>query len=103
MALGIDGASIGYDQNNMQSTLNRIENDCVNQAKQSLRNQISQLRDEVHNCWVGKSADTFMDNMQHDVDEICKGLDAAFDGLKAEFEKIVAGLAEIDQELIQKR
>ena len=103
MALNIDGASIGYDENQMASTLNHVHNNCVIATKNALRANLAQLRQEVHACWVGQSANNFMDNMEHDVDEICKGLDAAYEGLEAEFKKVLAGLAEIDQELVEKR
>lgn len=103
MALSIEGASIGYDEVNMNSTLTKVHNDCVQYAKNALKNNLSNLNTELNACWVGKSAEIFKDNMQHDVDEICKGLDEAYKGLEAEFKKIVAGLAEIDQELITKR
>lgn len=103
MALNIEGATIGYDENSMTATLNHVHNDCVVTAKNALRQNLSTLRDEVHACWVGQSANNFMDNMERDVEEICKGLDAAYDGLEAEFKKVLAGLSEIDQELIEKR
>lgn len=103
MALNISGATIGYDENSMTQTLNHVHNDCVVTAKNALRQNLATLRDEVHACWVGQSANNFMDNMEHDVEEICKGLDAAYDGLEAEFKKVLAGLSEIDQELIDKR
>ena len=103
MALTIEGASIGYDENQMMTTLSNVHNNCVISTKNALRNNLAQLRDSVHACWVGKSAETFLENMDHDVEEICKGLDAAYDGLEAEFKKVVAGLAEIDQELVDKR
>ena len=103
MALGIDGATIGYDQNQMLATLNNVHNNCVNRTKTALRTNLEQLRLEVHACWVGKSAETFMSNQEHDIEVICNGLDAAYDGLEAEFKKVIAGLAEIDQQLIQSR
>ena len=103
MALNIEGASIGYDETNMVATLNNVHNNCVLTAERALRNNLAGLRDEVHLCWVGKSADNFMHNMEHDVEEICKGLDAAYEGLCAEFKKVLAGLAEVDQGLIERR
>ena len=103
MALNLGKASIGYDENSMISTLNKVHNNCVITTKTALRTNLRQLRDEVHACWVGESANIFMDNMEHDVEEICKGLDAAYAGLEAEFKKVIAGLAEIDRELVQKR
>ena len=103
MALDISRASVGYNANQMKKTLNHIESNCVLAAKKSLRSNIQGLRTEVHKCWVGKSADNFMANMQSDVDKICKGLDQAYAGLEAEFKKVLAGLAQIDQGLIERR
>ena len=37
MALNIEGATIGFDANNLQSTLNHIQNNCVNNAKNALK------------------------------------------------------------------
>lgn len=103
MALSIDGATIGYDQNQMITTLNNVHNNCINRTKTALRTNLAQLRDEVHACWVGKSAETFLSNQEHDIEIICSGLDAAYAGLEAEFKKVIAGLAQIDQDLIQAR
>ena len=72
MGLNIEGASIGYDEGSMNATLQHVENDCINQTKEQLRNRLAQLRDEVNACWVGQSAETFKSNMDHDVQEICK-------------------------------
>lgn len=103
MALNIEGATIGYDENNMTRTLNNVHNNCVEQAKKGLRTNLSELNSSVNRCWVGQSAENFKSNMEHDVEEICKGLEAAYLGLEAEFKKVIAGLAEIDQQLVDKR
>ena len=103
MSLTIDNATIGYDQNAMISTLQAIENNVVNDTKQQLRNATEDLRTAVNACWVGKSAETFKSNVDHDVEAICDGLDKAYDGLKAEFEKVLAGLSTIDEELVEER
>ena len=71
--------------------------------KNALRSNISQLRESVHACWQGQSAETFLENMETDVSKVCDGLDAAYEGLKAEFNKVLAGLAEIDQQIVEKR
>ncbi len=103
MALNLDGATIGYDENTMAATLDHIHNNCVIKAQNELRKNLSTLRDSVHACWVGQSANTFMDNMQSDVDNICDGLEAAYEALEKEFHQVLAGLAEIDQSLVEKR
>lgn len=103
MALTIENASVGYDENNLSKTLSNVHNDCVIRAKSELRNNLSNLNSSVNDCWVGQSAENFKSNMQHDVDEICKGLEAAYEGLEAEFNKVIAGLAKVDEDLIVKR
>lgn len=103
MALTIEGATIGYDENSMRTTLNNVHNDCVTAAKNALRSNLSTLREEVHACWVGTSANNFMDNMEKDVDDICRCLDAAYEGLEAGFNEALAGLTAVDEGLVAKR
>ena len=52
MALDIDGASIGYDQGNMISTLNHVHNNCVQSAKNALRANIANLRNLQTTLWI---------------------------------------------------
>lgn len=101
--LTIENATIGYDQNNLATTLDHIHNDCVERAKTEMRTQLDTLRTEVHACWVGKSAETFMDNMDYDVNLVCEALDKAYESLVAAFNKAVAGLAQIDEDLVDPR
>lgn len=103
MGLTIEGASIGYDSNAKTTTLNNIHNNCVEHTKSALRTQLDTLRTAVNACWVGQSAENFKSNMDYDVNEICKGLDDAYQSLVAAFDKAEAGLAETDQQLIQPR
>lgn len=103
MALTIDGATVGYSEEHMNNTLAHVHNNCVIATKKALRNNLNQLRDNVHACWQGQSAETFLANMETDVGKICDGLDSAYNGLVAEFKKVLAGLAEIDQSIVERR
>lgn len=103
MALQFEQSTIGYDQSAMGSTLQNIHNDCVLYAETELRKSLNSLSDEIKDCWVGVSARNFMLNMITDVDQICKGLDAAYDGLEGEFKMVLSGLSQVDQELIERR
>lgn len=103
MALNIEGATIGFDANNLQSTLNHIQNNCVNNAKNALKRNMDTLRSAVDDCWVGQSAETFKSNMQHDVDAICKHLDDAYAALKGVFQDVQNQYAALDEGLIQGR
>ena len=55
MALTIENASIGYDANNLQSTLNNIHNNCVESTKTALKTNLDELRTAIDECWVGSS------------------------------------------------
>ena len=101
MALTIENATIGYDANNLQSTLNHIHNNCVVHAKNSLKTSMDTLRSSVDECWVGQSAETFKNNMQTDVDNICTQLDEAYEALKVIFQGVQNKYAELDEGLIK--
>lgn len=103
MALSIEGATYGVDEMGMKAALRHVENNCINATKSALRSGVSALRDEVNNCWVGKSADTFKENIQHDVDDICAGLDEAYRGLDGAFKSIQTALVETDENLVTPR
>ncbi|MBR6136827.1 MAG: hypothetical protein IKQ06_01575 [Bacilli bacterium] len=103
MALDLEQSTIGYDRSAMERTLQNVHNDCVLHAQTKLRNSLNNLSEDVKKCWAGQSARNFMLNMITDVDQICKGLDAAYDGLEGEFKMVLSGLSQVDQELIERR
>ncbi len=103
MALTIQGADIGYDANEVQTALNNIHTQVIEEAQNQLRQQLTQLDASVDEIWVGQSAETFKKNMQTDVDAICQGLNDTYEILKNEFSQITASMAEIDANLVQER
>ena len=103
MALTIQGADIGYDANEVQTALNNVHAQVIEEAKSQLRQQLAQLDTSVDEIWVGQSAETFKKNMQTDVDSICEALDKIYDFVKASFTQITSGMASIDENLIQER
>lgn len=50
MALTIENASIGYDANNLRSTLNNIHNNCVETTKSALKTNLDELRTAIDDC-----------------------------------------------------
>lgn len=59
MALTIQGATIGYDANEVQTALNNIHTQVIEEAQNQLRQQLTQLDASVDEIWVGQSAETF--------------------------------------------
>ncbi len=103
MALNITNATIGFDSNEVQTALNNIRTDVIGATQESLRQNMSSLREAVDAVWVGQSAENFKTNMTTDMEAICKSLDDAFESLKNELTQITNGMAEIDQNLVEKR
>lgn len=99
MALTIEGAQVGYDANNMQSTLNHIHNNCVEHTKSTLRTNLDTLRTSIDTCWVGASAEKFKEQMQRNVDDICKGLDLAYESLCSTFQNAQSDMQAVDDSI----
>ena len=99
MALTIETASIGYDANNLQSTLNSIHNNCVESTKSALKTNLDELRTAIDNCWVGASAEKFKDQMQRNVEDICKGLDLAYESLCSTFNTAQSDMQAVDDSI----
>ena len=103
MALTIEGATLGYDANNIQALLNDMNTEVIQKTKTTMRNALDGLRNDVDAVWVGASAEKFKSNMEIDVGVIARGLDQAFENLKAELNQIVSAMDKIDQSLVQGR
>lgn len=99
MALTIETATIGYDANNLQSTLNHIHNNCVESTKSVLKTNLDELRTAVDQCWVGNSAEKFKEQMQRNVDDICTGLDLAYETLCATFNGAQSDMQAVDDSI----
>ena len=75
MALNIEGATLGYDANNVQDALNSLNMQVIEGSKIRLKNSLLSLRETVDSVWVGQSAEQFKKNMDYDVDTIFNALD----------------------------
>ena len=103
MALNIEGATLGYDANNVQDALNSLNMQVIEGSKVRLKNSLLSLRETVDSVWVGQSAEQFKKNMDYDVDTICKALDETRGVLETELHEIVNKMNEVDQNLVQGR
>ena len=57
MALNIEGATIGFDANNVQTALNNLNTKCIGDAIRKMNDSMSELREYVDSAWVGASAE----------------------------------------------
>ena len=103
MALTIENASIGFDANNVEKALNHLNSDLIDATIQQMNNSMAELREYVDNAWVGESAETFKANMEHDKDDVTKGLHDAYDALRSAMYEIVNNMQDKDKVLVEKR
>lgn len=103
MALNIEGATIGFDSNNVETALNNLNTKCIQDTINKMNSSMSSLREWVDAAWVGASADQFKKNMETDKEKISEALRSTYDILKSEMYQIVNEMAAADAELVKGR
>lgn len=103
MALTIEGATIGYDENNVQTALNNLNRVVIQDAINEMNSAMDDLYTAVNDAWVGNSAEAFKDNMQYDKNTICTGLNESYQVLENEMNQIVNEMSNVDENLVERR
>ena len=101
--LTISGATIGYDENNIQTALNNLNRKVIQDAISEMNSAMNDLYEAVNAGWVGNSAETFKSNMQYDKNVVADGLNDTYQVLENEMHQIVNELADVDANLVEKR
>ena len=79
MALNIEGATIGFDSNNVETALNNLNTKVIQDTIVKMNSSMSTLRDYVDSAWVGASAEQFKNNMEADKEKIAQSLRDTYD------------------------
>ncbi len=103
MALNIEGATLGYDANNVQAAFNSLNQEVIGETIILLKQGLEKLNQATDQVWVGQSAEQFKKNMQYDADFISERLEETRDILKTELDEIVNKMDEVDQNLVKGR
>lgn len=103
MALGIEGATLGYDKNNVQAAYNSLNAEVIEVAINAINGKLSDLRTAVDTVWVGASAEKFKSNMEYDADVVTFALNETREVLKTELYEIINKMDELDQNLVKGR
>lgn len=103
MALNIEGATIGFDANNVETALNNLNTRVIQDTIAKMNSKMSDLRNYVDSAWVGASAEQFKQNMESDKDKISQSLRDTYDVLKSEMYQIVNEMAAADEQLVNRR
>ena len=103
MALNIEGATLGYDASGVNAYISDINTNLVDEACSQLRKGLEELRVATDEVWVGRSAETFKANMEHDVEEICNAIIQAKNSLITELNALGNRMGELDENLVKPR
>lgn len=103
MALNIEGATLGYDANNVMAAFNSLNQVVIGETVQKLQQGTAGVRSDVDSVWVGASAEQFKKNIDFDADVISKALYETREVLKGELAQIVIKMDEVDQNLVSER
>ena len=103
MALTISSATFGVDANELRTALNNINIQVIEKAVTTMRGKLVELQTAVDSVWVGKSAETFKNNMAADQNTVAKNLDATYKALESKFANIAKTMFEEEATLVNKR
>lgn len=103
MALNIEGATLGYDANNVEAAKRSLNENVIQDTITKMNQELATLRTAVDTVWVGQSAEQFKKNLEFDADYITKCLEETRDVLNTELNEIVNKMDEVDQNLVQGR
>lgn len=104
MGFNINSATIGYDVNELQQAMNRLDIEVITEATNQMTSAMELLRAQVDAVWAGQSAESFKKNMEHDKNVIIAAMHQIRDGeIKGFMDQIVRNFDEIDQSLVEER
>ncbi len=104
MGLNINNATIGYDVNELQQAMTRLDIEVITEATNQMNSGMKELREQVDAVWAGQSAESFKKNMDHDKEVIIAAMHQIRDGeIKGFMNQIVNNFDEIDQNLVKER
>ena len=103
MALNIENATIGFDENNVEKSLNNLNVRCIGETIDLMKTSYMNLQTAVDAAWVGASADQFKKNVLSDINVISESLQETYEILKSEMYQVVNEMATVDAELVKAR
>lgn len=99
MALGIDGATFGYDIAGTQQFLSELKASYLDQAAADARNT-DEIFTSVDESWVGQAAEDFKTALNQDGNALSKTLEELYYQLENQINNISSSIADIDSGLM---
>lgn len=99
MALGIDGATFGYDIAGTQAFINELKASYLDTAASDARNT-DEILSTVDESWVGQAAEDFKTALNEDGNALAKTLEDLYYQLENQINNISSSIADIDSGLM---
>lgn len=103
MALNIEGASVGFDSNGLQTLLEDIQVKLVDDTASHLEQNFVNLQTSLRDIWQGQSEQIFEANIQADLQKIIAAIRSAGEQLSTTVTNMGAEVVHADQELVKPR
>ena len=103
MPLDIAGADVAYDSAGASSLLQKIHAECIEDASNALDSNYNELETATRDCWAGKGADNFLENVKTDINVVKQALQMQYEILEGEINATTSQMKNIDENLVQKR
>lgn len=103
MALTIEGASVGFDSNGLNTLLEDIQVKLVDDTANHLIDNYEKLQESLREIWQGQSEQIFEANIGTDLQKIVSAIRSAGEHLSTTVTNMGAEVIHADEELVKPR
>jgi uncharacterized protein YukE len=96
MGLDIQTSHIGYDANNLQSLIDKIQTELIIDAINKIMEGVTTLEEHMPDYWVGDSADAFREKLDNDSQKLKLAFEDIYKSLESEIKQMMANVANSD-------
>lgn len=100
MALNIEGATVGFDQEGISTLMADIQASVIQEAKDKLDAERENLNSTLDEIWQGHSEEIFKQNMFNDIETLKRQYDIVYNALAAEISQLHKAMGDIDENLV---
>lgn len=100
MALNIEGATVGFDQEGISTLMTDIQASVIQEAKDKLDAERENLNSALDEIWQGHSEEIFKQNMFNDIETLKRQYDIVYNALAAEISQLHKAMGDIDENLV---
>ncbi|MBR6168794.1 hypothetical protein IKQ74_02515 [Candidatus Saccharibacteria bacterium] len=103
MKLAMEQATIGYSRTGVNSLMENIKANVIDDATKQMEDGLKDLEDAIDAIWVGKSAEQFKENMRNDNRKLRAAMQQVYLSINGETKEVGRQMAHVDEQLVEKR